>query len=31
VRESGLPPRFADMLETGGQELSQQPAGVKPG
>jgi len=29
VRESGLPPRFADMLETGGQELSQQPAGVK--
>jgi putative phosphoesterase len=30
VRESGLPPRFADMLETGGQELSQQPAGVKP-
>ena len=31
VRESGLPPRFAEMLETGGQELSQQPAGVKPG
>ena len=31
VRESGLPPRFADVLETGGQELSQQPAGVKPG
>jgi len=30
VRESGLPPRFAEMLETGGQELSQQPAGVKP-
>jgi putative phosphoesterase len=29
VRSSGLPPRFADMLETGGQELSQQPAGVK--
>ena len=30
VRNSGLPPRFADMLETGGRELSQQPAGVKP-
>jgi len=29
VRDSGLPPRFADMLETGGQELSQQPAGVR--
>jgi len=29
VRNSGLPPRFAEMLETGGQELSRQPAGVK--
>ena len=31
VRESGLPPRFADMLETGGQELSQQPTEAKIG
>jgi len=30
VRNSGLPPHFAEMLETGGRELSQQPAGVKP-
>ena len=31
VRESGLPPHFADMLESGGVELNQQSAGTKIG